>query len=93
MADHHFGRSPDGSKVSSIDERAKRPFGRPVTHEDAGGENVFVVRFWPDEKPGEPLIWRGSVYHVQSESRAFFVDHAALNAFIAEALEKTRRHE
>jgi len=54
---------------------------------------VFVVRFWPDEKPGEPLIWRGSVYHVQSESRAFFVDHAALSAFVAEALKKVKLHE
>lgn len=54
---------------------------------------MFVVRFWPDEKPGEPLIWRGSVYHVQSESRAFFVDHAALSAFVAEALKKVKLHE
>ncbi len=56
-----------------------------MTGEDLGDEAVFVVRFWRRAD----AAWRGSVDHIASGERRFFVDLAHLDAFIEAHLDSS----
>jgi hypothetical protein len=45
-------------------------------------EHLFVVRVWREAGAAGPNAWRGSVEHVESGLRRYFVDLDDLRAFI-----------
>jgi hypothetical protein len=45
-------------------------------------EHLFVVRMWQESSRRAPDQWRGSVEHVPSGQRLYFVSLGDLNAFI-----------
>lgn len=45
-------------------------------------EHLFVVRMWQEPGASASALWRGSVQHVPSGERAYFMQLADLNEFI-----------
>ncbi len=46
-------------------------------------QQLFIVRFWHEDSRGEPAAqWRGSVEHVQSGQRLYFVSLNDLTDFM-----------
>ena len=50
-------------------------------------EHLFVVRMWQERSDGAPPgQWRGSVQHVPSGERAYFMQFTDLNEFMRSQL-------
>lgn len=51
--------------------------------------HVFIVRIWrePRELPGAQPVWRGSIEHLPTNARRYFVDLDDIVDFIAPYLE------
>lgn len=44
--------------------------------------HLFVVRLWRESQTGQPEAWRGSVEHIPTGQRLYFVSLADLSDFI-----------
>ena len=55
----------------------------PASNSAHRTEHLFIVRVWFEHvAPGGATEWRGSVEHVATKQRFYFVNFAALNDFM-----------
>jgi hypothetical protein len=56
---------------------------RVMNENRARSQHLFVVRMWSETYGDNPTQWRGSVQHISSGQRYYFISMHDLNDFIS----------
>jgi len=54
----------------------------------------FFIRLWQESREGEdPPVWRGSIEHVQSGYRRYFLESQVPLTFISQVMDETNQED